>query len=78
MIDRFSKMVRVAPCKQKGTSATLSARLFYDHWVRYYGIPTSIFSDRDSRFTAAFWTSLFEMTGTRLVFTYGAHPRANG
>lgn len=31
------------------------ASLFFEHVVTRYGVPHTIISDRDPRFTAAFW-----------------------
>ncbi|GAB9477989.1 hypothetical protein Gpo141_00015215, partial [Globisporangium polare] len=41
-------------------------------------MPTSIVSDRDPRFTAAFWSRLFELFGTRLLMSTAAHPETDG
>jgi hypothetical protein len=53
-VDRLTKMIRIAPCKQTVT-AQETARLFFDNVFRHgHGIPTSLVSDRDPRFTSAF------------------------
>lgn len=36
--------------------------------VKYWGIPADVVSDRDARFTGRFWTSLFELMGTQLLY----------
>lgn len=36
-------------------SAGETARLFFDRVVRDFGVPRSIISDRDPRFTGEFW-----------------------
>ena len=40
--------------------------LFVDTVFRHDGLPEDIVSDRDSRFTPAFWMSLFALLGTKL------------
>ena len=35
-------------------------------------------SDRDARFTGRFWTSLFELMGTKLNFFTTNHPKTDG
>ncbi|CAI5701581.1 unnamed protein product [Peronospora effusa] len=52
-VDRLSKMVHLTPCSTKisGKEATL---LFLDHVYRLYGMPESIVSDRDPRFTSVY------------------------
>ena len=58
VVDRFSKMVKLIPLEDN-TTAPKIAEVFFDHVVRYHGIPASIVSDRDVRFTARFWKELF-------------------
>ncbi|ETN09616.1 hypothetical protein PPTG_11944 [Phytophthora nicotianae INRA-310] len=58
-VDRFSKMVHLAPVASSIT-ASQSAALFLDTVYRHHELPCSIVSDRDPRFTAAFWTELFK------------------
>ncbi|GJQ91862.1 putative reverse transcriptase domain-containing protein [Tanacetum coccineum] len=41
------------------------ARLYLNEIVARYGMPISIISDRDSRFTSRFWQSMQEALGTR-------------
>ena len=42
------------------------AELYIKEIVRLHGIPISIISDRDPRFTSRFWGKLQEALGTRL------------
>ncbi|KAE9182825.1 hypothetical protein PF004_g24131 [Phytophthora fragariae] len=65
-VDRFSKMVHLDPVAAEVT-ADESAELFLDLVFRHHGLPESIVSDRDPRFTSAFWTRLFALLGTRLL-----------
>ncbi|CAJ2638266.1 unnamed protein product [Trifolium pratense] len=46
--------------------------------VRLHGIPTSIISDRDPRFTSRFWESLQEALGTKLRLSSAYHPQTDG
>ncbi|KAE9288391.1 hypothetical protein PR003_g25816 [Phytophthora rubi] len=45
---------------------------------RHDGLSDSIVSDRDPRFTSAFWTRLFALLGTRLLMSTAVHPETDG
>ncbi|GJS59831.1 putative reverse transcriptase domain-containing protein [Tanacetum coccineum] len=42
------------------------------------GVPISIISDRDSRFTSRFWQSMQDALGTRLDMSMAYHPQNDG
>ena len=46
--------------------------------VRLHGVPTSIVSDRDPRFTSKFWGSLHQALGTKLHLSSTHHPQTDG
>ncbi|KAF1313537.1 reverse transcriptase, partial [Globisporangium splendens] len=48
-VDRFSKMVHLAPVSDK-ISAEMTAKVFVDVVFRLHGLPIEIVSDRDTRF----------------------------
>ncbi|SCO30823.1 uncharacterized protein FFMR_02024 [Fusarium fujikuroi] len=52
----------------------LSRQLLLADW----GIPKVIISDRDRKFTSAFWRKLWEVFGCKLVMTTAYHPEADG
>ena len=43
-----------------------------------HGVPVSIVSDRDPRFTAYFWKSFQKAMGTRLTMSTTFHPQTDG
>jgi hypothetical protein len=54
------------------------ARVFVSEVIRLHGIPKKIISDRDSRFTSRFWTSLQSTLGTQLNLSTTYHPETDG
>ncbi|KAL5554181.1 hypothetical protein UlMin_041582 [Ulmus minor] len=54
------------------------ADLYVREIVRLHGVPVSIISDRDGRFTASFWKSLHRSLGTKLKFSTAFHPQTDG
>ncbi|GMF36768.1 unnamed protein product [Phytophthora fragariaefolia] len=76
-VDRFSKMLHLAPVAASIT-AKQTAAIFVDVVYRHHGLPSSIVSDRDPRFTSAFWRELFQLLGTRLCMSTASHPETDG
>ncbi|KAJ9553167.1 hypothetical protein OSB04_017212 [Centaurea solstitialis] len=54
------------------------AKLYKNEVVRRHGVPLSIVSDRDSRFTSQFWHGLQEGLGTKLKLSTAYHPQTDG
>jgi hypothetical protein len=44
------------------------AEMYVREIIRLHGVPVSIMSDRNSRFTSKFWGRLQDATGTKLNF----------
>ncbi|KAI3826276.1 hypothetical protein L1987_00321 [Smallanthus sonchifolius] len=53
-------------------------RLYLKEVVSRHGVPISIISDRDARFTSRFWQSLQKALGTRLDISTAYHPQTDG
>ena len=49
-------------------------RLYKKEIFRLHGVPVSIVSDRDPRFTAHFWKSFRRAMGTQLMMSIAFHP----
>ncbi|KAA3487114.1 Retrotransposable element Tf2 [Gossypium australe] len=54
------------------------AKLYVAEIVRLHGVPVSIISDRDPRFTSKFWKTLHQALGTKLDFSTAFHPQSDG
>ena len=76
-VDRLTKMVRIAATKTE-VSAEGAADLLVQHVVRHHGLPTSIVSDRDVRFTSRFYKHLAERWGIQLRMSTAYHPQTDG
>lgn len=76
-VDKFSKMAHVCPTV-KSISAPQLAQLFFGTVFRLHGLPATIISDRDSKFTASFWQELFRLCGTKLALSTAFHPQTDG
>ncbi|KAJ9523014.1 hypothetical protein QJQ45_023818 [Haematococcus lacustris] len=76
-VDKLTKMIHAVPTTTSITAPAL-ARLFFDNVFRLHGLPKVIVSDRDPRFTSAFWQELFRLTGTHLNMSTANHPQTDG
>ena len=77
VVDKLSKMAHFIPT-QTTVNAPQLAKLVYAEIVRHHGVPRSIVSDRDARFTSNFWRSLWEQMGTKLAMSSSYHPESDG
>ncbi|CAD6896654.1 unnamed protein product [Tilletia controversa] len=76
-IDRASTQVRLAACKTRLTGED-AAELYLRTVYALHGWPRSVVSDRDPRFTGAFWQALMRSTGVDLKMSTAAHPETDG
>ena len=54
------------------------AWLFLKEVVRLYGVPKSVVSDCDTKFTSMFWHELHKLMGTKLLMSTAFHPQMDG
>jgi hypothetical protein len=77
VVDRLTKMVHLIPCKGSVTAPD-TAKQFVQHVWRLHGLPTTIVSDRDRKFTGAFWQELCRLVGTQQRMSTAYHPQTDG
>ena len=77
IVDRLTKFAHFLPVNVEDSLEKL-VKLYVDERVRLHGVPASIVSDRDPRFTSRFWPSLQTTLGTRLHFSTAFHPQTDG
>ena len=77
IVDRLTKSAHFLPVRLDYSMDRL-AELFVNEIVRLYGIPLSIVSDLDPRFTSRFWKELQSALGTQLKFSIAFHPQSDG
>ena len=70
-------MARFISCSQT-FDASKVVRIFLDEVVKLQGLPKTIVSDRDTRFTSYFLKILWHLLGTKLNFSIAYHPQTDG
>ncbi|KAI3706945.1 hypothetical protein L6452_25044 [Arctium lappa] len=77
IVDRLTKSVHFLAMRETLPMDKL-AKLYIDEVVSRHGIPLSIVSDRDSRFTSNFWDGFQKELGTRVELSTAYHPQTDG
>ena len=77
IIDKLTKSAHFIPVRMDYSMDRL-VELYVEEIVRFHGVPLSIMSDRDPRFTSRFWKELQSTLGTKLKFTTTFHPQTDG
>jgi transposase InsO family protein len=73
VICRLTSMVHLIPVKTTATAVKLSWK-YLREVVRLHGLPSSIVSDRDSKFTSRWWQELHRILGAKLLMSTSFHP----
>lgn len=72
IVDRLTKWAHFVPMNKKDGTEKL-AEIYVQQIVHYHGVPVSIVSDQDSKFTSGFWKALQKRFGTRLNMSTAHH-----
>ena len=76
VIDQLSLEVHLVPTTTQVTAKEI-AWLFLKEVMRLHGVPDSIVSDRDPKFTSIFWHELQRLMGVKLLMSTAFHPQTN-
>lgn len=76
-VDRLTKMAYFAACNETITAKGF-AKLYVDTVQVHQGLSKTFVSDRDTRFTSAFWREVAELLGTRLCMSSAFHASTDG
>ena len=74
VVEKLTKVAHFVPVKTTHTSANI-AKIYMRKIARLHGIPKTIVSDRDTKFTSHLWRGLFKGFGTNINFSTTYHPR---
>ncbi|GJV53981.1 putative reverse transcriptase domain-containing protein [Tanacetum coccineum] len=77
IMDRLTKSAYFLPMREDYKIDRL-ARIYLNGIVARHGVPISIISNRDSRFTSRFWQTMQEALGTKLDMSTAYHPQTDG
>jgi hypothetical protein len=76
-VDRLTKMTHFSAITTDIGAQEL-AEVFLDTVVKHHGVPRTIVSDRDPRFTSKFWQAAMTKMGTALKMSTAFHPQTDG
>jgi hypothetical protein len=77
IICRLTSMVHLVPIKTTTTASQLSD-IYIKEIVRLHGLPSSIVSDRDTKFTSKWWKEVHRVLGAKLLMSTAFHPQTDG
>lgn len=76
-VDKLTKYVHLVPTTMSCTAEEVS-RLFLAHVFQYHGMPKVLISDRDPRFTSAFWRAFCKRLHIHPRYSTAFHPQTDG
>ena len=77
IIDQLMLQVHLVPTMTQVTAKEV-AWLFLKEVMRLHGVPESIVSDHNTKFTSTFWCELHKLMGTKLLISTAFHPQMDG
>lgn len=77
IVDRLTKTAHFLPIRTTDKTEDL-AREYLNVIVKLHGVPVSIVSDRDPKFTSTFWQAFQRALGTKVRLSTAYHPQTDG
>ena len=77
MVDRLTKHASFIPVTT-GLNSEAFALLFVKHIACKFGLPESIITDRDPRWTSDFWLGIAKALKTKMSLSSSHHPQHDG
>ena len=79
IVDRLTKRAKFIEAKTKSSAEDLT-ELFMKNYVKDHGLPKSIISDRDPKFTSKLWSSMMKAMQTQhnLSSAFAFRPQTDG
>ncbi|KAJ0549461.1 putative nucleotidyltransferase, Ribonuclease H [Helianthus annuus] len=77
VVDRLTKSVHFLPIRETYNSEKM-AGIYMNEIISRHGVPVSIVSDWDTRFTSRYWRKFYEELGTQLHISTAYHPQTDG
>ena len=77
VIDHLTLQVHLIPMNTQVTAKEVTW-LIVKEIIRLHGMPDSIVSDWDAKFTSNFWRELHQLMGTNFLISTSFHPQMDG
>jgi transposase InsO family protein len=77
VVEKLIKAAHFIPVKSMHKVAKI-VEIYMQEISKFHGVPKTIVSDRDSKFTSNFWKGIFKGFGASLNFNTTYHPETDG
>ena len=77
VVDRLTKRAHFIPHKKSASAKQVIEALFWNVF-KLHGVPLSMVSDRDSKFTSEMWQSVMQRLGIQLKMSTSNHAATDG
>jgi len=78
VVNYFTKMSHFIPLRASKKKAPDLVRIFLRTIWRHHGIPSTVTSDRDTRFTSTIWKDIVDTLGLKSKMPSSFHPQIDG